>query len=319
MFRPINSSESNVYTIRTCVGYGSALGNFSFNDTAETKTIVSASGTPSEDYLASPSKNNLPSGFTITILHSETISATDNVFTITYGKSFTSQPSVSAIPHFVGTAYTVIPIINKTSLTACNLSFVISNTASGQVERPSVNGTSGLLGFDLVITGPVKVGVNTGNSNKGWALNDSSAADPSGTYSSLDITLGDTYNVDNSIVVASKNLKYLGTNQTLKTYTASGAIAAADYYNTVWLGDTASGVHTLTGLTSTIGMVLIIINTGATNSLIFNSFGSSLSINTGGTSYSTSMTIPPKCSVTLFGTSSSAFYVTASSGTIAYS
>ena len=246
MFRPTNSSESNLFTIRAALGYGSALG--AFNSIPVDAVIASnTAATPvTYNYLSSPSANNLPSGFNI--VYSPALE-----FTITYGKTFTSQPciNVSPISSFSG-SFLAIPYVIKTSLTSCQVSF---NNATTYVA-PSTDGTSGLLGFDLLITGPIKIGATTGNSNKGWAMSDSTTADATGVYSSLDVNLGAAFTATDSVIV-SKNLKLIGNDNTVKAYSAS--TGTLDYAQTVWT--IGSGVA-LTTLTPQKGMVLIIIASG---------------------------------------------------------
>ena len=243
MFRPTNSSESNLFTIRCTLGFGSPLG--AFNTLANGAVIASNSvASPvTANYLASPTANNLPSNFTIVY------NTTDDGFTITYGKEFTTQPCINVVPiSAVSTTFVAIPYIQKTNLTSCKLLF--NNTTTKLT--PSANGTSGLLGFDLVITGPVKIGATSGNSNKGWALSDSTNSDPTSVYSYMDVNLGSGFTATNSVVI-SKNLKLLGSNNTITNYAAS--TATLDYTQTVWTVQT--GVN-LTTLTPQLGMILII-------------------------------------------------------------
>ena len=250
MFRPTNSSESNLFTIRAALGYGSPLG--AFNTLVNGAVIASnTTATPvTYNYLSSPSANNLPSGFNIVYT-----SATA-VFTITYGKTFTSQPCINVSPiSAVSGSFLAIPYVIKTSLTSCQVSF---NNATVLVA-PSTNGTSGLLGFDLLITGPIKIGATTGNSNKGWAMSDSTTADATCVYSSLDVNLGAAFTATDSVIV-SKNLKLIGNDNTVKAYSAS--TGTLDYAQTVWT--IGSGVA-LTTLTPQKGMVLIIIASAATS------------------------------------------------------
>ena len=56
-----------------------------------------------------------------------------------------------------------------------------------------------LNGFDLIIVGPVKMGVTTGNSNKGWSVG--SGNDPSNLYSYLNVGIG-TGNPSTALEVA---------------------------------------------------------------------------------------------------------------------
>jgi hypothetical protein len=249
MFRPTNSSESNLFTIRASLGFGSPLG--AFNTIANAAIIASnASGSAvTANYLSSPA-NNLPSGFYIQYTSS------GSIFTITYGKQFTTQPCINVVPiSGISTTFVAIPYVVKTNLTSCQLLF--NNTTTS--VAPSTNGTSGLLGFDLVITGPIKIGATTGNSNKGWALSDSTNADPTSVYSYMDINLGSGFTASNSVVV-SKNLKLLGSNNTITNYATS--TSTLDYTQTVWT--VGSGVS-LTTVTPQLGMVLIITASAVTS------------------------------------------------------
>ena len=69
LFRPINSSESNLYTIRASLGKDSSLGVFNTGSTAIPTTTILASNDSSNpvtvDHLSSPSSSNLPKGFYI--------------------------------------------------------------------------------------------------------------------------------------------------------------------------------------------------------------------------------------------------------------
>jgi len=273
MFRPINSSESNIFTIRASIGYGSSIGVFNSSSPALTNnttyTIASSSGTfitPStsyQNYLSSPTYTNLPSGFSINYLFDTTLSSIKNIFTITYGKAFTSQPSITVTPSVAAGSLGAIAIVNKASLTSATM-FFTTGTATTPIAI-SDDGTEGILGFDIVITGPVKVGVNTGNSNKGWSFNDTTTADPSLVYTSMDVNLGGTTASTNSVVVA-KNLKFLNSSNAINTYTnaTTNTLETSDYGSTTWLINNTTTtpivLATLTPSTSTIGMVLIISN-----------------------------------------------------------
>ena len=243
MFRPTNSSESNLFTIRVFLGNGSSLGNFNTIPDGAIIASNSSANPVTYNYLSSPPSNNLPSGFYIQYTSSGAL------FTIYYGKTFTSHPSISVTPVSVSGSLVAIPYVIKGAVTACQVSF---NNGSGTAVTPSTDGTTGLLGFDLIITGPIKIGATTGNSNKGWALSDSTNADPTSVYSYMDVNLGSGFTATDSVVV-SKNLKLLGSDNTIKTYSSS--TATLDYTQTVWIINT--GVN-LTTLTPQKGMVLII-------------------------------------------------------------
>ena len=65
MFRPTNSSESNLFTIRVALGYGSTLGVFNTGTNVIANNAILASNSSGNattvDHLASPTSNNLPS------------------------------------------------------------------------------------------------------------------------------------------------------------------------------------------------------------------------------------------------------------------
>ena len=320
MFRPINSSESNIFTIRASIGFGSSLGAFNSTGLTNTTTYTIASSTGAgvsgtfKDYLSSPSYTNLPSGFYINYLFNTTLTTTNNLFTITYGKAFTSQPSITVTPCVGAGSLGVLPTINRTSLTSATLAF-----QTGAATTPlaiSSDGALGVLGFDIVISGPVKVGVNTGNSNKGWSFNDTTTADPSLVYTSLDVNLGGTTAVANSIVVA-KNLKLMGADNTIKTYTTS--TSTLDYTQPVWLisNSAASTTVTLSTVTPQVGMFLIVTN-------ISSASAANAAITCGGTYIvtpsattpvlRTTATLQPGGTITLYGVTVTSFYVVSSNG-----
>ena len=262
MFRPTNSSESNLFMIRCSIGYGSPAGLFGQTPLVLNNTILasnSAANITTINFLASPSANNLPSGFYIEYFNP------GSYFRITYGKTFTSQPTINIIPATGEISSTVIiPLIIKTSLLYCDITF---NNTAGFVS-PSTTEANGLCGFDLTIIGPTKIGATTGNSNKGWALSDSTSSDPTSVYSYMDVNLGSGFTATDSVVI-SKNLKFIGDNNTIKLYTAS--TATLDYTQTVWMIGT--GVN-LTTLIPQKGMVLIIVGTNAAT-------GPTVKLNTG--------------------------------------
>ena len=255
LFRPVNSSESNLFTIRLSIGSGSTKGVFNTGTTSlPTDSIIASNDSDNPitvDHLASPTYNNLPKGFYIKYV----ISGSNVYYQIVYGKTFTQQPNVSIVCHSGLGQFSGIPTIQKGDLTSTtnNLTFQIIHP-NGTIISPSSNGTTGLLGFDLVITGPVKIGITTGNSNKGWALSDSTTVDPTTLYTYLDVNLGSGYSLDNSVIV-SKNLKLLNDKGNIQTYTTS--TGTLDYNHTVWI---INGSVNLTNLTPVKGMVLMIIS-----------------------------------------------------------
>lgn len=255
LFRPVNSSESNLYTIRLSIGVGSTIGVFNTGTTSLPTDSIIASNDSSNpitvNHLSSPSYSNLPKGFYIKYV----ISGSNTYFQVVYGKEFTEQPNVSIIPHSKLGNFSGIPIIQKGELssTTQNLTFGFINT-SGTHISPSTDGSTGLLGFDIIITGPVKIGITTGNSNKGWALSDSTTVDPTTVYTYLDVNLGSGYNVEDSVII-SKNLKLLNNKGDIKIYNIS--TSTLDYNNTVWI---INGSVNLTNLIPVKGMVLMLIS-----------------------------------------------------------
>jgi len=255
LFRPLNSSESNLYTIRLSIGYGSSVGVFNTGTTSlPTNSIIASNDTSNAitvNHLSSPSYNNLPKGFYL----KRVINSSDHYFQVVYGKEFTQQPNISVVPHTGIGNFSGVPNIQKGDLTSTtnNLTFQFTD-ANGDTIAPSSNGTSGLLGYDLIITGPVKIGITTGNSNKGWALSDSTTVDPSTAYTYLDVNLGSGYSLSDSIII-SKNLKFLDESGNIKSYSTSTGIL--DYKNTVWV---INGGVTLSNLIPVKGMYLMIIS-----------------------------------------------------------
>lgn len=255
LFRPVNSSESNLYTIRLSIGIDSIVGVFNTGTTSLPTNSIIASNDSSNpntvNHLSSPSYSNLPKGFYLKYV----ISGSDTYFQVVYGKKFTEQPNISIIPHSGIGNFSGIPIIQKGSLssTSNNLTFQFINS-SGSTISPSTDGLTGLLGFDLVIMGPVKIGITTGNSNKGWALSNSTTVDPSTAYTYLDVNLGSGYSLSDSVII-SKNLKLLNSKGDTKIYNTS--TSTLDYNNTVWI---INGSINLTNLVPVKGMVLMIIS-----------------------------------------------------------
>jgi hypothetical protein len=242
----------------------------------------------------------------------------NHYFQVVYGKTFTQQPNIQIIPHSGIGNFSGIPSIQKGDLssTTNNLTFQFINT-SGDTIPPSSNGSSGLLGFDIIITGPVKLGITTGNSNKGWALSDSTQVEPSSIYTYMDVNLGSGYSLTDSIII-SKNLKFLNETGDIKTYTAS--TGTLDYNNTVWI---INGGVNLTNLTPTKGMLLMIMSDNINFSGLLYVSNPTIVLNTDCTfnyKNQTTLTFTQKGdSVILYGTSSLNFIILNNSSTITIS
>ena len=137
IFRPINSDESNLFTIRCCIKLKNDL-------TTVNNNLLDG------EYLLSPTKNNLPDGFQIIYMGSEIIKVKCG------SKRFTSRPSINLTPY--------------DDLKISNISLKeVSNFSDGFIFEFEVNNIVDKI-FDLIITGPIMLGLTTGNSNKGWNL-----------------------------------------------------------------------------------------------------------------------------------------------------
>lgn len=189
VFRPLNSDESNLFTIRCVV-------TFSGNPSA--MIAGGSSVTVASSLLTTPTSNNLPNYFGIFF--------NSNKFYVNYGKEFTSTPCVSITPRMsseadlaTGTADTDNPIpiyywknilkyetATYPDATNHNFVFCFKDAEDGALCAPT--SSTPLNGFDLVITGPVKLGVTTGNSNKGWSVG--SGNDATTAYSYMNIGVG---------------------------------------------------------------------------------------------------------------------------------
>jgi len=194
IFRPLNSDESNLFTIRCVIDWTTTITNGHIIACGNNITVAT-------NLLKTPTANNLPANFAI-YYHS-------GGFYVHYGKDFTSCPSISIQPRLYTAAKLLtsaatdiaIPtifwknIINYGALgtaidnTNYNFAFSFKNTAAAAaLITPAASGSSGLSGFDLVITGPVKLGVTTGNSNKGWAVG--SGNDATSAYTFMNVGVG---------------------------------------------------------------------------------------------------------------------------------
>lgn len=187
IFRPINSDESNLFIIRCVVSFSSQF---------DSTNIIAGGNNISKnvDLLIAPTSNNLPDNFGIYY--------TSNVFHVKYGKSFTSCPSVSIIPrlnelekltsndsednHIITNIFWKT-LEDLTFFDSSNFNFAFSFRArDGSIITPS--NSSIVNGFDLIIIGAVKLGVTTGNSNKGWSIG--AGNDANSTYSFMNVGIG---------------------------------------------------------------------------------------------------------------------------------
>jgi len=181
IFRPLNSSESNLFTIRV------SLGTLSSNLTGDEIFIDNDSTLSNTTYLLSPSIKCLPTNFKIEW------NDINKRFNIEYGKTFTSRPTISLSFHYndILKSTNVQFYIEHHNLTvgSTNAYLYIINSTTSDALVPGT--TSGLIGFDIIITGPVRLGVTTGNSNKGWAVSAGNDATDVYTYMNVGIGTGD--------------------------------------------------------------------------------------------------------------------------------
>ena len=300
-------SEKLTSAIAKSIASGGSVFNTTENP-IDNSVIVSnnLSNIVSINHLASPTKNNLPKGFYIYY-------DTSNNFQITYGKKFTEHPIVNITPHFsVGTFVT--PTFSKglLSATSNNLTLYFVDS-TGNLVLPSSNGTSGFLGFDIELTGPTVIGVTTGNSNKGWAISDTTMSEPSSIYSYLDINLGSGFTIENSIVI-SKKLQLLNRDGVLTVFNATKTLTSSDYTSSTW--GIADNI-TLSNLQPISGLVLILYRTGTGTTPVINLatncfFNNSSSINVLSMDKTASTLSTNSSVITLLGTSSTNFMVISS-------
>lgn len=249
IFRPINSDESNLFTIRCVIDFTQAPSGI---------IAGGSSITVATDLLRTPTANNLPTYFSI--LYSGT------VFYVHYGKEFTSCPSISIQPRLVSAAKlsttaagdAPIPAIFWNNITnfgkmsppvdisTSNYNFAFSFKASDSTSiTPSA--TTTLSGFDLIITGPVKLGVTTGNSNKGWGVG--SGNDATSAYTFMNVGVG-TGNPTSALQVQGRLDYFIYKAETPTTGpTTSVTLSAAQILSEV-LNCTPTAVTTLTTLTA---------------------------------------------------------------------
>lgn len=197
VFRPLNSDESNLFTIRCVITFTSAPNGM----IAGGSKLTDASAVTT-DLLTTPTPNNLPDYFGIFF--------NTGRFFVNYGKEFTTPPCVSIMPRMKEVAdfasstgtdgdnpITLISWNNilkyeNTSYPDAsnhNFSFAFKEATSGNLlTLADDTSVANFYGFDLIITGPVKLGVTTGNSNKGWSVG--SGNDATTAYSYMDIGIG---------------------------------------------------------------------------------------------------------------------------------
>jgi hypothetical protein len=220
-FKLINSDESNLYSIRGIIN--------GFDKVIDDNTIIGGSSNLNllNNYIESPNAHHLPSNFKIVFYKSP------NHFEIVFGKFFTNKPSITINPIFYdennyGINYKVENIGND----KCKIYFskIIKNTWPLEYEylAPSEDNVNGLLGFNFIITGPIKIGTSTSYNNKGWVVDPSKFPQWAQTF--LDIGIGIDapscpLDVEGNVIMRKNvNMKDLNvsSNTELKDLTVSG-------------------------------------------------------------------------------------------------
>lgn len=251
IFRPLNSDESNLFTIRCVIDWTATI----------TDGIIAGGNniTVATNLLRTPTANNLPANFGIYY--------NGGGFYVHFGKDFTSCPSISIHPRLYdagkllssAAADIAIPtifwnnIINYGALGTAidnsnyNFAFSFKNTAATLITPAATSGSSGLSGFDLIITGPVKLGVTTGNSNKGWAVG--SGNDATSAYTFMNVGVG-TGNPSSALQVQGRldYFIYKAVEPTAVAITTSATLTAAQTVGEV-LNYTPTDASDLTPLT----------------------------------------------------------------------
>lgn len=179
LFRPVNSAESNLYTIRLKFkGFGTGGGGGAVDSTEPTNGLQ----------LVTPTMNNLPKDVTIT--HNSA-----SQFKILMPDLFTSNPTVFVTVHNTSSA-------NKT---ADSGSYTYTDGELVIIAGNDNIATDRMI--DVLITGPIKLGVTTGNSNKGWNVTRNEEA----AYSYMNIGINEgnpltTLAVNGTLALASETL-----------------------------------------------------------------------------------------------------------------
>ena len=219
IFRPVNSDESNLFHIRCLVSFietsyqfGTSISNVNIAGGTFTQESSLATFT---NLMRTPTTNNLPTHFAIYVDN------TNKCFFLNYGKEFVKSPTVHITPlvHNIDTSSNtvdrtttgiVIPQIDINSNThyeksstdtyktlnstaiaagAYNVKFEFFNMiiASGS-SSIALADHSKMYGFCVDIFGPVKMGITTGNSNRGWGVG--TGINPGNVYSYMNIGIG---------------------------------------------------------------------------------------------------------------------------------
>ncbi len=242
IFRPLNSDESNLFTIRCVITFSS-----------EPSGMIAGGSkiTVATSLLTAPTSNNLPDYFGIFF--------SGDKFYVTYGKEFTSTPCVSIMPRMSAIGDlddnategdNPIPLTFWNNIQkyedsaypdASNYNFAFGFKEATTGELISISASTKINGFDLIITGPVKLGVTTGNSNKGWSVG--SGNDATTAYSYMDIGIGKGNPVCSlDINGGFKTTTLVLTHEKIDGVTVTPAITAKDSGKIVTLNASAGAI-----------------------------------------------------------------------------
>jgi len=187
-FRPPNSSESNLFIIRASIQ--TTIGG----DSNAVQTI------------SSPSSNNLPKSFQVTRVGTD-----EDKFLITYGTgiTFINLPNIQI--NMSNTIDKGMHLANLYNLTRTSSNLRITKASDG-TSSPTQN-----LNFEIFITGHVSIGHNTGNNNRGWAIENSSNPTRSSTNMHVGIGTGALFHNSSALSSLTLNGALYGTPDTVNT------------------------------------------------------------------------------------------------------
>ena len=190
----MNSDESNLFSIR-------------LNLPEISSTDLDSSSLVKDVVYVSPTKNNLPVGFSLKF------ESGTGLFTITYGKTFTTIPSLNI--NFYDQKSTHIQIVTSTK-TSCTFYLYRGFDSSNDPEKVTgITSSLPLPKSSFLILGSTKLGLTTGNSNKGWQIE--SGSNPNSVFTFMNVGIGkglptsslevvDTNTTNNSVNIVSDSL-----------------------------------------------------------------------------------------------------------------
>lgn len=207
-YRPLNSDESNLFVIRCSVDLTRTTQSVDINNPTQNKVIVGGTNINVDDgynALISPNRFNLPEYFAIIMqqqmnpsfdplnVNRNSDETSNGTIWIQYGSQFVSAPSISIVPNYTedNTAINYIKRDTKVGLRTFNSNPTL-DTCQAKImfynrfgSKHYFDSNSGLTGFDLIIIGPVRSGISTQHTNKGWSM--VSGNDPREIYTRMNV------------------------------------------------------------------------------------------------------------------------------------